>query len=320
MNINKKIMIFCTVSLLAICIFLAGRGTKPDENGRTTPAAQEQDLAGGAVLSPASGAAVKETESGADEPGGEQDGPDGKTDQAGNGESGTDQTENAEKTAPGTAPETELPEGKKKAGGKEHKNKKSGETERPGAPRTKKERNVSSGKKTADQKATDRSRAAKTGDAGTTPGTQKPGGGSVADVTPEPAAPESTPAADQNECVLQVSCSAVLGHMNQLNESAKKVIPADGIILSGTYSFSEGDTAFDVLKKACAERNILVDYVFTPGFSTYYVKGIGQLYEFDCGDESGWMYMVNGKRPDYGCSQYKIKKHDNIVFYYTCER
>lgn len=319
MNVNKKIILFCAVSLVAVCMFLAGRGTKPDENGRAAPAAQEENLTGGAVFSPASGAAAQGTENGADEPGGEPDGRTGRMDQK-EKESGTDQTEYAEETPPGTAPEMEPPEGKKAVRGKENENKKSPETKSPGAPRSKKGKKVPSGRKPADQKVTDQKKAAKTGDAGTGPGTQKPGGSSAAAVTPEPAAPGATPGAGENECVLQVTCSAVLGHMDQLNESAKKVVPADGIILSGTYSFTEGDTVFDVLKKACSERNILVDYVFTPGFSTYYVKGIGQLYEFDCGDESGWMYMVNGKRPDYGCSQYEVKKHDNIVFYYTCER
>ena len=32
-------------------------------------------------------------------------------------------------------------------------------------------------------------------------------------------------------------------------------------------------------------------------YNSYYVEGIGNLYEFDCGSESGWMYKVNGWFP-----------------------
>ncbi len=39
-------------------------------------------------------------------------------------------------------------------------------------------------------------------------------------------------------------------------------------------------------------------------YNSYYVEGIGNLYEFDCGKESGWMYKVNGRFPNYGCSSY----------------
>ena len=107
--------------------------------------------------------------------------------------------------------------------------------------------------------------------------------------------------------------------MDKLSESAKKVIPKDGMILKGTFTFEEGETVFDVLKRVCKEREIHLDYVFTPLYSTYYIKGIHNLYEFDCGDESGWMYSVNGKDPGNGCNKYKLEKGDQVIFNYTCE-
>lgn len=124
---------------------------------------------------------------------------------------------------------------------------------------------------------------------------------------------------EKNECSLTITCQEVFSHMEKLSESAKKVIPKDGIILKGTFSFEEGDTVFDVLKQVCKEREIHLDYVFTPLYSTYYIKGIHNLYEFDCGDESGWMYSVNGKDPGSGCNKYKLAKGDQVVFHYTCE-
>ncbi len=124
---------------------------------------------------------------------------------------------------------------------------------------------------------------------------------------------------EKNECSLTITCQEVFSHMDKLSESAKKVIPKDGIILKGTFSFEEGETVFDVLKRVCKEKKIHLDYVFTPLYSTYYIKGIHNLYEFDCGDESGWMYSVNGKDPGSGCNKYKLAKGDQVVFNYTCE-
>ena len=43
---------------------------------------------------------------------------------------------------------------------------------------------------------------------------------------------------------------------------------------------------------------------YTPLYKSYYVEGINQLYEFDCGKNSGWMYSVNGEYPNYGASSY----------------
>lgn len=138
-------------------------------------------------------------------------------------------------------------------------------------------------------------------------------------------APSSSPAAasatlqEKNECSLTITCQEVFSHLDKLNESAKKVIPEDGIILKGNFAFEEGETVFDVLKRVCKEKEIHLDYVFTPLYSTYYIKGIHNLYEFDCGDESGWMYSVNGKDPGCGSNKYKLVKGDQVVFNYTCE-
>lgn len=143
--------------------------------------------------------------------------------------------------------------------------------------------------------------------------------------SPQSAAPAQTPTAasavvqEKNECSLTITCQEVFSYMDKLSESAKKVIPKNGIILNGTFAFEEGETVFDLLKRICKEKEIHLDYVFTPLYSSYYIKGIHNLYEFDCGDESGWMYSVNGKDPGSGCNQYKLEKGDKVVFNYTCE-
>ena len=54
-------------------------------------------------------------------------------------------------------------------------------------------------------------------------------------------------------------------------------------------------------------------------FGSVYVQGINYLYEFSCGELSGWMYRVNGQFPNYGCSKYTLKDGDVIEWLYTCD-
>ena len=54
-------------------------------------------------------------------------------------------------------------------------------------------------------------------------------------------------------------------------------------------------------------------------YSSVYVEGISNIYEFDCGELSGWMYKVNGWFPNYGCSRYQLKPGDRVEWVYTCD-
>ena len=49
------------------------------------------------------------------------------------------------------------------------------------------------------------------------------------------------------------------------------------------------------------------------------VEGIHNLYEFDVGSLSGWMYSVNGWFPNYGCSRYALQNGDVVKWVYTCD-
>ena len=49
------------------------------------------------------------------------------------------------------------------------------------------------------------------------------------------------------------------------------------------------------------------------------MEGIANLYEFDVGSFSGWMYKVNGWFPNYGCSRYQLKAGDVICWEYACD-
>lgn len=122
---------------------------------------------------------------------------------------------------------------------------------------------------------------------------------------------------------ISIDCTDVLRHKDKLDKALNDEIPADGMILQRTeYVLRPGDTAFDLLKRTVRHNAIQMEYQGADrnAFGTVYVQGIGYLYEFSCGAESGWVYLVNGEFPDKGCSDYELKDGDEVLWYYSCER
>ena len=76
---------------------------------------------------------------------------------------------------------------------------------------------------------------------------------------------------------------------------------------------------FDVLQRVCRDNAIHMESNWTPVYNSAYVEGINNLYEFDVGSLSGWMYNVNGWYPNYGCSRYQLKDGDVVEWCYTCD-
>ena len=107
--------------------------------------------------------------------------------------------------------------------------------------------------------------------------------------------------------------------MDDLTSGKEAYVPSNGIILdTSTVEFSEGETVFDVLQRVCDYAGIQLEYSWTPMYDSYYIQGINNLYEFDCGAQSGWMFKVNGWFPNYGCSKYTLEDGDDIVWCFTC--
>ena len=125
---------------------------------------------------------------------------------------------------------------------------------------------------------------------------------------------------EQAVCTISIDSSAILANMDQLKESKTEFVPEDGWVLKPVeITFTTGDTVFDILKKVCQEQGIQLSSRYTPLYKSYYVEGINQLYEFDCGKNSGWMYSVNDKFSNKGCSEYKPEAGDQICWIYTCD-
>lgn len=145
--------------------------------------------------------------------------------------------------------------------------------------------------------------------------------------TAEPTAAPNTPGTDggkdeaektetERQVSFQIDCVNILGKRDLWKEGIEEIIPSNGIFYQGTVTFTEGESVYDLLKRICRENKIALDSQYTPLYGTYYVRGIGNLYEFDCGEESGWKYAVNGILPGTGSSGYLVKSGDNIQFYY----
>ena len=121
-------------------------------------------------------------------------------------------------------------------------------------------------------------------------------------------------------CVLSVSCKSILRHPDWLSAEKWSVIPADGEIFPPTeVTFQEGENAFTVLSRELRRAGIPMEFTTDPVLGSVYIEGISNLYEYDCGDLSGWMYAVNDWFPGYGCSQYVLREGDVLSFQYSCE-
>lgn len=129
------------------------------------------------------------------------------------------------------------------------------------------------------------------------------------------------PKTEQDKYVyITIRCDTILDNMADLTPGKAEFVPANGVILPTVkVSFSEGETVFDVLKRICEKMDIQMEYSWAPIYNSYYIEGINNLYEFDCGSQSGWVYKVNGWFPNYGVSAYQLSQDDQIVFAYTCK-
>ena len=94
----------------------------------------------------------------------------------------------------------------------------------------------------------------------------------------------------------------------------------DGVIFPATeVEIYEGGGGVDALQRVCRENKIHMESSWTPVYNSVYVEGIQNLYEFDVGEGSGWMYAVNGWYPNYGCSRYSMQDGDVVAWRYTCD-
>ncbi|MBQ3237385.1 MAG: DUF4430 domain-containing protein [Oscillospiraceae bacterium] len=122
---------------------------------------------------------------------------------------------------------------------------------------------------------------------------------------------------EENICYVSITCKTAIAS-GELSDSMLSVLPEDGVVLlEYKTDFEEGDTVFDVVAKVVKENKIHMEHTGTA--KVPYIEGVANLYEFDCGPLSGWMYQVNGWFPSFSMGQFDVEPGDHIEIIYTCD-
>lgn len=102
-------------------------------------------------------------------------------------------------------------------------------------------------------------------------------------------------------------------------ETVTVAIMGDGetILAPMAVIWEEGDTAYSVLKRAAKANDIAVE--ISGSGRKAYVEGINDLYEFDKGATSGWMYQVNDVFPSKSAGGYAVAAGDSVTWRYTLD-
>lgn len=135
--------------------------------------------------------------------------------------------------------------------------------------------------------------------------------------TPTPT-PTPAPTPEAQTVTITIVCHTALQSAD-LSDAVRAVLPAGGVLLQRTVTLEAGDTAWSVTQRACRDAGVSMEASFSAAQGAVYVEGIGHLYEFDCGQGSGWIYKVNGTTPGRGCDSYPVKAGDALLWAYTCD-
>lgn len=107
---------------------------------------------------------------------------------------------------------------------------------------------------------------------------------------------------------ISISCGEIAGEQGAAFEN--------GVILPETvFELSEGETVYEILIDGARRYEIPVESRGTGRL--VYITGIADLYEFDHGELSGWMFSVNGETPSCGCADYVLGDGDVVEWRYS---
>ncbi len=91
-----------------------------------------------------------------------------------------------------------------------------------------------------------------------------------------------------------------------------------GVILEPTsIELQKNDDVLDVLKRVAKSNRIPLDARGSGMLS--YVEGIANLYEFDRGAGSGWLFRINGQLAEKSAGAVKLEKGDVVEWIYSIE-
>ncbi|MCL2564322.1 MAG: DUF4430 domain-containing protein [Defluviitaleaceae bacterium] len=122
------------------------------------------------------------------------------------------------------------------------------------------------------------------------------------------------PTAASFTVTLSVRADALVDNIHLLDREKHELVPYDGVIFPETIiRIYDGDSVFDVTQREM--RNAGIHMVSSASF----VEGIGNLFMFDAGPMSGWLYLVNGESGDVGPGQYILSPGDIIEWEFTID-
>jgi len=137
----------------------------------------------------------------------------------------------------------------------------------------------------------------------------------------EPVEPQNMDIGDESFTVtLSVRAHMILYNMHLLHRDKHELVPEDGWIFPPTLvTVWESESVHNVLQREMRRERIHMSSRWTPIFNSAYVEAINNLFEFDVGPLSGWMYRVNGWFPNFGASRYLLAPGDVVEWIYTVD-
>jgi len=115
-------------------------------------------------------------------------------------------------------------------------------------------------------------------------------------------------------------------------DESGRIIPEEGLVCIAIYGkegksilgetlvhsdYKKEISVAELSRDVCRVSEIPI--VFSGAGPMTYVHGIDNLFEFDDGPESGWIYAVNGEYQNVGCASYTIKDRDYVEWHYTLD-
>lgn len=143
---------------------------------------------------------------------------------------------------------------------------------------------------------------------------------SVVEKNKEPVKEEQEPTQtkESKTCILSIRYTDLLSIPEFSQSPIKETLPLDGWILPPTeVSLMDEDSVFDVLQRETKSRGIHMEYSENPAFQSSYIEGMANLYQFDFGDKSGWIYTVNGEQYNIGSSRFLLSPGDRVEWNYN---
>lgn len=120
-----------------------------------------------------------------------------------------------------------------------------------------------------------------------------------------------------NVCSININCVNLLGFKEELEDTDKNAIEENGDIYNNTeVIIKDGDTLFSIIERELVLKGIFFEYSQDDEIN---IKSIGGIGEKDFGENSKWLFKVNGDFIDGGYDKYKVEKGDIIEAVYTCD-